>query len=132
MAKILCIEDEAILRLDLAEVLSDTMHDILLAEDGRQGLEMIIEHAPDIVISDISMPHLNGHELVAILREDYPQFADTPFIFLSALADRDSVLQGMKAGADYYLTKPVDFDMLLVQVEASLKQVERMREKSDS
>lgn len=132
MAKILCIEDEAILRLDLAEALSDTMHDIMLAKDGRQGMEMIIGHTPDIVISDIAMPHLNGHELVKILREDYPQFADTPFIFLSALADRDSVLQGMKAGADYYLTKPVDFDMLLVQVEASLRQVERMRDISDT
>ena len=132
MARILCIEDEAILRLDLAEVLSDTVHDILLAKDGRQGLEMIVEHTPDIVICDITMPNLNGLELVKTLREDYPQFADTPFIFLSALADRDSVLQGMKAGADYYLTKPVDFDMLLIQVEASLRLVERMRDKTAS
>jgi diguanylate cyclase (GGDEF)-like protein len=127
MATILCIEDEPQLRTDMAEILVDAEHNVLLASDGQHGLEMILEHEPDLVVSDITMPNISGHDLVRILREKYPRFAETPFIFLSALADREDVLDGIKAGADCYLTKPVEFDLLLGQIECSLRQVNRMR-----
>lgn len=130
MSKILCIEDEKQLRCDLFEVLSDTDHEILLAKDGQEGLEMIIKHQPDLVVSDITMPRLDGHQLVKLLRSEYPQFANVPFIFLSALADRDSIMEGMEMGADCYLTKPVDFDLFLCQIETSLRQICRIESKT--
>ena len=85
---ILCIEDEALLLEDIVEELEDDGYDVLEAVDGREGLEMMVKHEPDLVICDVTMPHINGHDLVKTLREKHPQFADTPFIFLSALADQ--------------------------------------------
>jgi diguanylate cyclase (GGDEF)-like protein len=128
---ILCIEDEALLREDIVEELEDDGYDVLQAADGREGLEMILKHEPDLVICDITMPHMNGHDLVKTLREKHPQCADTPFIFLSAMADRHDILEGMNLGADDYLTKPIDFDFLLGKIKTSLRQVERMHARKE-
>ncbi len=126
MATILCIEDEDHIREDVAELLESGGHKTLQACDGKAGLEMILEHSPNLVVSDITMPVMNGRELLVALRGNYPKFASMPFIFLSALADRDDVMDGMKLGADDYLTKPIDLEMLANKVEVSLRQVERM------
>ena len=127
MTTILCIEDEVVLREDIAEELEDAGYDVHQAGDGNEGLEMILKLEPDLVICDITMPHMNGHELVKTLRENHPQCADTPFIFLSALADRHDILEGLNLGADDYLTKPIDFDLLLGKIKSSHRQVERMQ-----
>ena len=126
MSTILCIDDEADLLDEIVAVLEDEGHRVLQASDGVHGLEMILEHDPDLVVCDITMPRMDGYELVTKLRDEHRQHADTPFIFLSALADRHDVLKGMEFGADEYLTKPVDFDMLVARTHASLRQVERM------
>lgn len=126
MKKILCIEDERFLREDIVEEMADAGYQVIQACDGREGLEMIVEHKPDLVVSDISMPNMSGSELVVRLRSDFPQFADMPVIFLSALADRNDVLDGVRMGADDYLTKPIDYEMLIAKVEASLRQSDRM------
>jgi len=113
MAKILCIEDELDLREDIAEELSEANHDVLLAGDGHEGLNMILGHKPDLVVSDITMPRMSGLTLLSELREKHSKFADMPFIFLSALADQKDVLDGMKLGADDYITKPINYELLL-------------------
>ena len=74
---------------------------------------------------------MTGHELLAEVRRDHPDLAELPFVFLSALSDRASVIEGKRLGADDYLTKPVDFDLLLVTIEARLRQVERLRQRGD-
>jgi len=122
MATILCVEDEALLREDIVEELENDGYNVLQAADGREGMEMILKHEPDLVVCDITMPHMNGHELVKMLRDEHSRFADTPFIFLSALADRDDILEGLNIGADDYLTKPIDIDMLLGKIKTSLRQ----------
>ena len=127
MATILCIEDEAHLREVIVGELEDNGYDVLQAANGREGLEMILTHEPDHVICDITMPNMNGHDLVKTLREKHSQFDDTPFIFLSALADSTDVLDGMRLGADDYLTKPIDFDLLLAKIETNLRRIERQR-----
>ncbi len=131
MATILCVEDEALLREDIVEELENDGYNVLQAADGQEGLEMMLKHEPDLVICDITMPHMNGHDLVKTLREKHPEFADTPFIFLSALADREDILEGLNIGADDYLTKPIDIDMLLGKIKTSLRQVERMTTKKE-
>jgi CheY-like chemotaxis protein len=131
MTKILCIEDERFLREDIAEEMVDAGYQVLQACDGREGLDMIVEHKPDLVVSDISMPNMSGSELVVRLRSDFPQFADMPVIFLSALADRNDVLDGVRMGADDYLTKPIDYEMLIAKVEASLRHSDRMVKKKE-
>jgi diguanylate cyclase (GGDEF)-like protein len=127
VSTILCIDDEAQLLDEVVAVLEDEGHRALRASDGVHGLEMILKHDPDLVVCDITMPRMDGYELVTKLRGEHHKHADTPFIFLSALADRHDVLKGMEFGADEYLTKPVDFDMLVARTQASLRQVERMK-----
>ena len=131
MTTILCIEDEAILREDIAEVLEDAGYDVLQARDGREGLEMIRKHKPNLVLCDIIMPRMTGYELLKELREKYLQFTEMPFIFLSALADRELVLAGLEDGADAYVTKPIDLEMMLATVQASLRQIERIKKKHE-
>ena len=128
MTTILCVEDEVSLREDIAEELEDAGYDVKQASDGNEGLEMIQKYKPDLVLCDITMPHRNGYQLLREIREKYPQFAEMPIIFLSALADRELVQAGLKFGANFYLTKPIDFELLLTTVEASLRQMDCMRQ----
>jgi len=131
MTKILCIEDEPDLREAIAEELEDADYIVCQAGDGVQGLKMILSETPDLVLCDITMPNKNGHQLLRDIREKYPVFAEMPFVFLSALADREHVLAGLKNGADGYLTKPVDFETMLATVEASLRQMDRIKHKQN-
>ena len=129
-AKILCIEDVAELREAIVEELEDAGYEALEAGDGKEGLNAILSHRPDLVVSDITMPNMSGLELVTELRNNHPQVDDMPFIFLTALADREDVMEGLRTGADDYLTKPVDFDMLLQKVETTIRRTRRMKEKA--
>ncbi len=126
MAKILCIEDEEDIRQVLVEELIDTGHEVAEAANGKLGLEAILQQKPDLVVSDISMPVMSGHDLLKELRANHPDLADMPFIFLSALADRNHILEGKKLGADDYLTKPIDFELLFATIDSRLQQVQRM------
>lgn len=128
MATVLCVEDEPDLRECIAEELAEEGYETYEARDGVEGLQMVLRHKPDIVVSDISMPRMSGLEFVSKLREDHPDLAEMPFVFLSAFNDRDDVLKGLDAGADDYLTKPVDFELLLTKVATGLRQTQRMLE----
>ena len=126
-ATILCIDDETLLREDIVEELEDEGYKVLEASDGHEGLKQILSHRPDLVICDITMPRKNGYELLKEVRGDHGISPEMPFIFLSALADKENVVAGLKLGADNYMTKPVDFDVLRIKVQACLRQVDRIR-----
>jgi len=126
-ATILCIDDETLLREDIVEELEDEGYKVLQASDGHEGLKQILSHRPDLVICDITMPRKNGYELLKEIRGEHGISAEMPFIFLSALADKEHVVAGLKLGADNYMTKPVDFDVLRIKVKACLRQVDRIR-----
>jgi len=130
MTKVLCVEDEQHLLEDYGEVLEECGYEVLLAGDGAQGLRMILEHKPDLVACDINMPVMDGRELFRKLRGEYPEYADMPFLFLTALADRQDVLDGINLGVDDYLTKPVDYELFTAKVAQRLGQVARMKEKA--
>jgi len=124
MISILCVEDEKDVRTLIVEELEDAGIRTLQATNGREGLDMILKHRPDIVISDISMPEMSGTELLAELQINHPAFSNTPFIFLTALADREMMLEGLRAGADNYLTKPIGFDLLLAKLSGLILRIE--------
>ncbi|HVU11283.1 MAG TPA: response regulator, partial [Phototrophicaceae bacterium] len=105
MTKVLVIEDERYLLEDITELLQYTDFDVQAANSGTQGLEVAQEYIPDLIICDIMMPDLDGYQVLEQIRGN-PDTANTPFIFLTAKADRDSMRQGMDLGADDYLTKP--------------------------
>ena len=93
------------------------------AEDGRAGIEHAKRFAPDLIVSDVMMPELDGFSMLEALRAD-PRFADTPFIFLTALNDRTSMRRGMNLGADDFLNKPFTRDELIEAVNSRLKKYE--------
>lgn len=132
MALILCIDDEEPLRRLITAELRDAGYETIEAADGRAGLAEILAHQPDLVLCDVNMPVMNGYELLTELRTSHPDFAEAPFVFLSALADRRDVIAGKRLGADDYLTKPVDIEVLLATVEARLMQVERLERRFDA
>lgn len=131
MAKIVCIEDEPDIREDIVETLVLAGHTLVQAENGQIGLEVILREKPDLVISDITMPVMDGLGVVYKIRTEHEELADMPFVFLSALADRKDQINGRETGADEYLTKPVDFELLQAVVNSRLRQVERMRNQKD-
>lgn len=131
MATILCVEDEPLVREDIVEELEERGFNVLEASDGLEGLEMILRHEPDLVICDITMPRMDGYELLRELRFAHTRFDKIPFLFLSALADSRHIANGLKQGAYNYLTKPVDYKLLGVTIEASLDHTQSLGNGND-
>jgi DNA-binding response OmpR family regulator len=123
--KILCIEDDRETAALIVEELVERGFEVSVAHDGRAGLAAILKNMPDLVLSDISMPVMSGFELLERLTALEPRFAKMPFVFLTALTDRDNELKGRQLGADDYVTKPIDFDVLTAIVNARLAGVAR-------
>jgi DNA-binding NarL/FixJ family response regulator len=123
--KILCIEDDRETAALIAEELVDRGYAVTLAHDGREGLAAILRIMPDLVLSDISMPAMSGFELLERLIALAPRFSKMPFVFLTALTDRDNELKGRQLGADDYVTKPIDFEVLATIIAARLAGVAR-------
>lgn len=123
--KILCIDDDRETAALIAEELIDRGYEVGVAHDGREGLAAILKAMPDLVLSDISMPAMSGFELLDRLVSLAPRFSRMPFIFLTALTDRDNELKGRQLGADDYVIKPIDFDMLAAIINARLAGIAR-------
>lgn len=105
MALIVLMEDDAATRTMVASVLRKDGHEVLPAENGRTGLALVRERGPDVVISDVQMPEMNGFDMLAALRQDAARAA-TPVILLTSLQERAHMRIGMTSGADDYITKP--------------------------
>jgi DNA-binding NarL/FixJ family response regulator len=124
--KILCIEDDPEATALIAEELVERGYEVVIARDGREGFAAILKNMPDLVLSDISMPGMSGFEVLERLTALAPRFRHMPFVFLTALSDRDNELRGRQLGADDYVTKPIDFDVLATIITARLAGVARM------
>ena len=105
MTTILIVEDDDAIRTNIIRLLKLEGYEIVSAVDGLQGLERAREARPDVVISDVSMPEMDGFELLAAIRADR-DLAATAVMLLTALDDRASMRRGMTGGADDYLAKP--------------------------
>lgn len=124
---ILCVEDEAQLRRDIRDELVEAGYGVIEAGDGEQALATLEQIRPDLILCDISMPVLSGYAVLEKVQDKGPDYAEIPFVFLSALADPRHVVDGKRLGADDYLVKPIDYDLLLATVEARLRQIHRIR-----
>jgi len=123
-AKILVIEDEKEIRENLEDLLSDK-YEVLVASGGREGLEIALRELPNIVLCDVTMAGVTGHNVLTGLRSN-PTTANIPFIFLSARVSKDDMRLGMELGADDYLTKPFTRKELLSAITARLKRFDRI------
>src|SRR5246500_247104 len=124
-SKILCIEDDRETAALIAEELTDRGYEVVVAHDGQQGFATILRTMPDLVLCDISMPIMSGFEVLERLTAIMPRFGNMPFVFLTALSDREDELKGRQLGADDYVTKPIDFDVLGAIIAARLARVAR-------
>jgi signal transduction histidine kinase len=120
MARVLVVEDEDQIRQEVIEWLQFEGHEVSGAADGILGLEAARSQPPHLIICDVAMPRMSGHEVLLEIRAD-PHLNQTPFIFLTAAADRRAMREGMTMGADDYLTKPFTHGELINAVETRLK-----------
>ncbi len=120
MKRILIVEDTDDVRENLLEMLELRGYAVYSASDGREGLKLVYQHQPHLIICDVRMPNMDGFELLQTLRNNANGERDTPFIFISASAQKKEIEKGLAAGANAYLTKPFSMADLLTQVEQFL------------
>ncbi len=125
-AKLVLAEDEDGIRNNLARLLRMEGYEVWAGANGRLALELVFQHQPDLVISDVMMPEMTGHQLIQALRAD-ARSAHVPVILLTARADRGDVREGMDLGADDYLTKPFQRDEVLSSVRSRLEKMAAQR-----
>lgn len=116
---ILVVEDDDQVRSMMVKLLAREGFRTVEASNGQLGLRMAREYIPDLIISDVEMPGLDGHAMLRELRAD-PTTAIIPFVFLTGRGDRDDVRFGMNIGADDYVTKPFELDEVLGAVQSRL------------
>jgi two-component system, OmpR family, alkaline phosphatase synthesis response regulator PhoP len=123
MNKILIIEDTDDVRHNIQEILDLENFTTIVAKNGQIGVELAMKEYPSLIISDISMPEMDGYQVLTTLRNN-PETAITPFIFLTAQSIHQDRRQGMELGANDYLTKPFTCDELLNAVRTQLERSE--------
>ena len=116
--RVLVVDDEPAARGGLQKLLAGEGYEVNVAEDGVSALAVAAEHPPDVVVTDLKMPNMDGIELMKKLREND---GSVPIIVATALGDVNNAVHAMRAGADDYLTKPIDFDALVVAVERAVE-----------
>ncbi|HEX2620762.1 MAG TPA: response regulator [Phototrophicaceae bacterium] len=112
MQRILVIEDDRLIRENVAEILRIHNFNVRTAGDGFEGLKLVDEFQPDLVISDLAMEGIDGCEVLRTLRRK-PDTRRIPFIFLTAFSDRNTIRAAMNDGADDYVVKPFSISELL-------------------
>jgi signal transduction histidine kinase len=128
MPKILVIEDESLIRESIADILKEEGYQCIQAENGHSGIVSAKKYLPDLILCDIKMPEINGHQVLTALRED-PSTSTIPFVFISALVDKKDFRTGMELGADDYITKPFTNEELLNSVKMRLAKNEEINAK---
>jgi diguanylate cyclase (GGDEF)-like protein len=130
MSLVLIVEDDPSIRSNLERLLRMEDFQVLTAGHGGEAMAILADCTPDIVLSDVTMPVMDGHALLAAMRAD-PELAQIPVILVTALADRASQRQGMNIGADDYLTKPFQREDLLAAVRSRLERATTQRAESE-
>lgn len=127
MKKVLLIEDNEDIRNNTAEILELSNYRVEVADNGKTGIEKALTFQPDLIICDIMMPELDGYGVLHAVHKNI-SIKNTPFIFLTAKAERSDFRKGMEMGADDYITKPFTGTELLDAVDSRLKKIDRLKE----
>lgn len=131
MKKILVIDDAEFILDSTSTLLSFEGYDVVTASDGVEGVAAAKEHAPDLILCDISMPNLDGYGVIEQLRAN-KETESTPFIFLTAFTEKQNMRMGMEKGADDFLVKPYTRDELLAAIESQWKKNQIVQDKIQS
>ena len=129
MAKLLIIDDERGIRNTLREILADEGYEVEVAENGKQGLEMALSTAYDLIFTDIKMPEMDGMEVLKVLKQPHPTSPqgeetdpiDASIVMISGHGDVETAVQALKAGAYDFLVKPLDLNRILITTKNALE-----------
>ena len=123
--KILYVEDDQNIADEVVEFLEKRVKELYVASDGVEGLELYAQYRPDLIITDVQMPRMNGLEMIEKIRESD---SEIPIMITSAYNDTNFLLDSINMGVDGYILKPLDFAMMMQKIEKLVKPLE-MREK---
>ncbi|GAB4188526.1 MAG: hypothetical protein Kow00108_25080 [Calditrichia bacterium] len=123
-AKILLVDDDSSVLKLVSISLKKAGYDVETASDGLEGYEKANQIKPDLIISDLVMPDMDGIQFCKKIREE-SEIPMVPFIFMTSLGDQKNEIRGYRAGADDYLVKPVDRKVLLEKVDKLVKRIEK-------
>lgn len=126
LKKIVVIEDDELIRENVVDFLSLSSFDVRGFSEGIPALESINKEIPDLILCDISLPGLSGHDILGKLKEN-DATAEIPFVFLSAHAEKSDVRNSMDMGADDYLIKPFTMKQLFASVNSRLEKAEKSK-----
>jgi DNA-binding response OmpR family regulator len=129
--KVLVVEDEPLISEMISKSLRLEGYQVDTATTGEEGLKKVREGVPDLVLLDILLPKIDGWEVLTRMRDD-ARTKVIPIIMLTALSDEKSKVQGLRGGADDYVTKPFSALELMARVEAVLKRADRLGTRSEA
>ena len=126
---LLVVDDDDLVALTVQRALRKFGYHVLVANNGRDGIQTARRYNPDLMILDVIMPGLTGYQVCREMRND-PLLAETPILFLTAKAEDDDRIEGLMAGADDYVTKPFNMEELHLRVRAILRRTATTSEES--
>lgn len=121
MARVLLIDDDQSNLHFMQQLLRMDGHELTWAADGQQGIALVKQFRPDLIICDVIMPHLGGYAVLETVRAD-PQFAEIPVLLFSAAMDEEARAMGMRRGATEVMAKPFDLEQLRGAIRRCLGQ----------
>jgi DNA-binding response OmpR family regulator len=124
MAQILIIDDTNDHRDNISEILTLNNYTVSTASNGRIGVELALQEKPDLILCDVRMPELDGFDVLDLIRNNH-RTANIPFVFLTAMAEKNDMDKGLDMGANDFIIKPFDVIHLLRTVEEQLKKGSR-------
>lgn len=130
MKKILIIEDDTALRETTAEFIQREKFEVFMAKDGLEGIQQTLQHLPDLILCDISMPNMDGFEFYKTIKQ-IKATATIPLVFFSAKTENEDIRAGMQLGADDYIVKPFEFSELLNVIKTRLAKYEEIEKFHD-
>lgn len=118
--KILIIEDNQPILENTVELLELSDYEVIIASNGREGIQIACNDTPDLILCDIMMPELNGYEVLQYIRNESP-IPETPLIFFTASAEKKQIEDGLEMGANGYIIKPFDADELVALIKTHIR-----------
>lgn len=119
MTSILVVDDSPTIRTTVEWLLSNSGYNVRIAHDGLSALNALREFDPDLVLLDIRLPHVDGYQLCKLIRRN-PRYAMVPIVMLSGLSSRSHIQCALDAGADDYVVKPIQDEVLLNTIQQQL------------
>ncbi len=131
MKKILAVDDDAMVLAVIKKRLEFAGYEVISAMEGLEGLKKARTENPDLIVLDLILPNLNGYQICAMLKRD-STYRNIPIVMLTSRSQQADIAEGMKAGADAYITKPYDPDEFITTIQNLLTKPKQNQEKEQS